>query len=73
MMKAEKIKIDEKDVEIFYFDVPMFHEDWHEAEAKGLSYIQYSHQGPDYWDDSMIFAKTEDKESVEKYFKECSW
>jgi hypothetical protein len=60
-------------IEVTYFDVPMFHDDWHEADKLGLEYVKYNHNGPDYWDDSMMFCKAEDRERLEKYIKEHTW
>ena len=63
-MKTETLTIKGVKYEVTYFDVPMFHEDWHEAEKLGLKYLTYNHNGPDYWDDNMMFCKAEDFEIV---------
>ena len=73
-MKTEKEDIGGgKIIELTYFSVPMYHEDWHRAEELGIVYAHYSHQGPDYWDDSMVFCKPEDKEAYGKYTEAHSW
>lgn len=73
-MKTEKTDIGEgRIIEVTYFDVPMHHEDWHKAEELGLVYSHYSYQGPDYWDDSMVFVKSADKEAFDKYKAENTW
>jgi len=72
-MKSEKIKYKDQELEIFFFSNPMFHKDWHEAEDAGLVYVWYSHHGPDYWDDELVFAKKEQKELVEQYYKDSMW
>ena len=55
------------ELELTYFNVPMLHEDFHKAERMGLVYSHYDHQGPDYWDDAMVFCKPEHKEIVEAW------
>ncbi len=47
---------------LYYFDVPMFHDNWHCADKEGLVYVNYNNLGPDYWDAKMEFVKAEDKE-----------
>jgi len=72
-MKKETEKIDDEDIEIYYFDNPMFHEDWHKAEDLGLGYIQYNHHGPDYWDDTLSFCAKDKVEKVQKYYTGNIW
>ena len=73
-METKKKDIgDGKIIEITYFDNPMTHDDWHKAEGMGLIYSHYNHEGPDYWDDSLVFCKVEDEESYEKFIKENTW
>lgn len=52
----------------YYFEVPMFHEDWHKAAEEGLIYIGYLRLGPDYWDDKMVLVKAEDKALAHEWF-----
>lgn len=59
---------EENKITTFYFDVPMYHEDWHKADEMGLVYLGYNHVGPDYWDDEMIFVKKEDEEIGNKWW-----
>lgn len=68
-MESEKVKIDGKEYQLFYFSNPMFHEDWHEAEKLGLKYVRFSQEGPDYWDDYLIFSKIEDYKIIKKYLE----
>jgi hypothetical protein len=72
-MKTERRDIGDRTIEITFFDVPMFHEDWHTAETLGLVYSHYNHEGPDYWDDSMVFCKPEDLDAYTKYNAENTW
>ena len=72
-MNIEKEKISGKIYEIYYFDNPMYHEDWHKVDELGLTYIQYNHHGPDYWDDTLCFCKKDDYEIVKKWFNENRW
>ncbi len=62
--KKEYHFIDEKKVDVWYFSMPMFHEDWHKAEEMGLKYCYSTSEGSDYWDNDMVFAKTEDADKV---------
>ena len=55
-MKLMTENIGGRDIQIALFAVPMMHEDWHEAEEAGFVYVTYQHEGPDYWDDSMVFT-----------------
>lgn len=71
-MEKEVVTINGEKIEVYYFDNPMFHEDWHRAEDLGLKYVQYNHYGPDYWDDTLIFTAEENFEIVKEYFKK-SW
>lgn len=66
-MESCNIKHEGKEIELTSFDVPMFHEDFHKAEEAGLVYAFYERNGPDYWDDKMVFCKPEDKEDVLKW------
>jgi len=72
-MTTEKVNIGHNIIEVTYFQNPMFHTDWHRAEDMGLVYSHYSHQGPDYWDDSLVFVKPDDKEAYDKYREENTW
>ncbi len=67
-MKLMTENIGGRDIQIALFAVPMMHEDWHEAEEAGFVYVTYQHEGPDYWDDSMVFSKPEDKKVVADAF-----
>ena len=53
--------------DVYYFDNPMMHEDWHAVEEMGLVYIGFIHNGPDYWDDYLAFTKVENKEIGDKW------
>lgn len=66
-MKTYKEKMNDEEIEITSFSNPMLHEDWHKAEELGLVYARYSHYGPDYWDDELIFCKPEDLAKVVAY------
>jgi hypothetical protein len=72
--QKEIVKFEGKEIELYYFGNPMFHCDWHKAEEMGLVYIAYNHYGPDYWDDTLTFAKKEQqaraKERREKMTEE---
>ena len=72
-METEIITINGETIELTRIGCPMFHEDWHKAEELGLVYVRYCHEGPDVQDDEMVFCKAEDKEKVEKWYKENSW
>ena len=69
-MSKETIKIDGENIEVFFFPVPMMHEDFHEAEKLNIVYACYSAEGNDYWDNNMIFCKKEFKEKVDEYFRD---
>ncbi len=56
MKSKEDIKIGKEDVTIYVYRNPMSHADWHEVEAVGFVRAIYSHHGPDYWDDELIFC-----------------
>ena len=71
-MRKEILKFKEQKIELFYFDNPMFHEDWHEAEKLGLVYVEYDHHGPDYWDDELCFCRKDDEEII-KIWKDQKW
>jgi hypothetical protein len=71
--KNETVKWQGKEFDIYSFSNPMFHEDWHKVEETGLVYLYYAHNGPDYWDDEMIFCKGEDKEIAKKWCEEAMW
>jgi len=71
--KKETIKWEDHEFNLFHFDNPMFHENWHQAEEMGLVYLYYAHHGPDYWDDALVFCKKEDKEIAKKWCKEAMW
>ena len=45
--------------EAYFFNVPMMHEDWHTADELGLMYVGYIENGPNYWDDNMVFTHKE--------------
>ncbi len=66
-MKVYNEDIDGRSIEMTTFDVPMLHEKWHEAESLGLVFVAYQHNGPDYWDDSMLFTKPADKDVVSQW------
>lgn len=61
------MKINGIETELFYYENPMSHEDWHKVEESNLVYCKYSH-GLDYWDDQLIFCHKEDEERVNRYF-----
>lgn len=46
----------------------MSHDDWHEAEAKDLVYVHYSHHSPDYWDDEIIFVEDRYKDDAADFY-----
>lgn len=68
----ENIKVDGIEIPFHYFQNPMFHEDWHEAEELGLVYIRYNHHGPDYWDDELLLVPKE-HEVVKSHLKHTEW
>jgi hypothetical protein len=69
MWVSEQI-INDKEIELTFFDNPLFHEDWHNAEELGLKYVKYYHRGPDYWDDEILFCKTEDYEIMNQWIED---
>jgi len=71
--EKETVKWEGKEFNIYFFRNPMFHEDWHQAEELGLVYLYYSHDGPDYWDDSLVFCKKEDEEIAKAWNKSSMW
>lgn len=59
----------DKQIETFEWSMPMYHEDWHKAEDEmGLVYIGYTQDGPDMWDNSMVFVKPEDEKRAREIF-----
>ncbi len=66
--KIERITIDDKEVDVAVFSMPMYHEDWHEVEKLGLKLAHISSEGGDYWDSSLYFAKLKDVEKVAQWF-----
>ena len=66
----ETINIDGTEVEVYYYENPMSHEDWHDVENLGLEYVDYVDNGGDYWDDYLIFCKKGFKLEVTGYFLE---
>ena len=72
-IKIETVKINDRDVRLYYLSNPMNHQDWHDVEDHGLVYVKYIHEGPDYWDDQLLFCKEENKEDVEKWLKQSIW
>lgn len=69
MSKKETVEFKGTKFEVFYFSNPMFHEDWHKAEEMGLVYVDFLHNGPDYWDDEMVFCKKEHEKLAEEWAK----
>ena len=65
----EKYKIPSSEIEVYIYDNPMTHSDWHEVEQNELVQAVYLHHGPDYWDDELVFCKPDDKDIVFDYFK----
>ena len=72
-MQSERINHKGADFEVFYFDNPMWHEDWHTAADEGLVYLLYMHHGPDYWDDQIAFVKEADKEIANDWRESVWW
>ena len=70
-MKSQEVEFnDGRKTEATFFDVPMMHEDWHEAEKAGLKYAGYLWNGPDYWDASMVFATPNKVKAAEEWLAE---
>lgn len=66
--KKEIIKFNNKEIELYFFNNPMSHEDWHTVEKMGLIYLYYAYHGPDYWNNKFVFCKKEDYELAEKWY-----
>lgn len=66
-------EINGKKFKIYYFDAPLYHDDWHVAEGLGLEYVRYIHDGPDYWDAVAAFVEKGDKELYEEWRKKYDW
>jgi len=58
-MYKEKFKDGSVEIEVAVFNVPMCHEDFHEAEGLGMVYAAFVNNHQDYWDDCIIFCKPE--------------
>ncbi len=72
-MKTEKIAIGDTEFELFLFDVPMFHEAWHEVERLELTYVGFDDSGNDYWDYEMVFCKREFENEVQDWWIKTQW
>ena len=67
-----KIGSEKVEYEVWSCPLPVYHDDWHEAEALELQHIYTTSEGGDYWDSSAIFVKAalpeEVKEEIRKSY-----
>jgi len=70
-MKTVTAEYEGKPFDIYWFNVPMWHEDFHKAEELGLTYVYTDATGNDYWDYEMAWVKDDMEEIANKYF--TSW
>lgn len=73
MVKTEPTWVNDTLVTLYYFNVPMMHEDWHEAEELGLKYVGFDSSGNDYWDYCMYFVEEEKQEEVSDWWLKNCW
>jgi hypothetical protein len=66
-MEKESVAIDNtgKRIDLYFFDDPMYHNDWHEAEKHGLVIIA----SPKETGNSWLFSKPEDKIRAKHWLK----
>jgi len=66
--KHEVEVIEGRNVDLYTFEAPMWHDDFHKAEALGVVFAKYFDDGPDYWDASILYCRPEDVEAVQRFF-----
>lgn len=71
-VEIETITIGNMEHKLYLFKNPMTHEDWHMADYYALEFVKYQHNGPDYWDDRLVFCEHEWYEKIKEYFDK-SW
>jgi len=67
-MKVETVKQDGKEFDIYSYNVPMMHKDFHDAEDNNRVMMRFNADGNDYWDYTMEWVKKEDVEVAKVYF-----
>ena len=67
--ETETQNFDSELVTVYYFENPMYHEDWHKAEEMQLVYIRYIQYGPDFWDDRLMFVPANKEKIVVEHEK----
>jgi len=72
-MEKSTLHINEKDIPLYSFNVPMMHEDWHEADELGLVYVGFDDSGNDYWDMEMVFTTKEFAEETKEWWIKSVW
>jgi len=72
-MEKSTLHINEKDIPLYAFNLPMMHEDWHEAEKLELVYVGFDDSGNDYWDNEMVFTTEEFAEETKEWWIKSVW